>query len=399
MADYLAPLSEDDAKAQAWGAANGWEAKNSRAFDEQSYGPVSNGWFSTLEQRPYPQFSGAFGPAVQLPVMAQRNADFGALTAGLFEVRNMTVPFPAAQAQAYLDALRDAFSVERMPTLPEQVRSYIVNDLQWDLMRGLWVKLYPVRGARGDLPAWLSGVEGEAAKATWDAAFAAIDGPTATLLEITGKRAAATVAAAQADADSASAMLRLAQGVATLGMSELMPILRAKWIAFKQVFADYDATAREIEAKLADPAYTEESKAAVRAQYEAQHGSVMSALTGHGDFTFAGASVPLPDINQWLNGEGLPADLQGLGILPMLGSLSTPVLIAAIVAITAIVAMALLALKPLLDQLARVVGVVADAGGKVVSALGGGGLVVVGVGVLAIVAWKKGWLKQLGIGK
>lgn len=393
MGDYLAPLAEDDAKAQAWGAANGWEAKNSRAFDEQSYGPVSNGWFASLEQRPYPQFSGTFGPAVQLPVMAQRNADFGALTAGLFEVRNMTVPFPAAQAGAYLDALRDMTSIERMPTLPEQIRSYVTNDLQWDLMRGLWVKLYPVRSARGDLPAWLSGVEGEAAKVTWDAAFAATDAPTQALLEVTGKRAAATVTAAQADAEAAGAVLRLAQGVATLGMSELAPILKAKWYAFMQVFSDYDAVASEIEAKLADPAYTDESKAAVRAQYEAQKGSAMNALTGHGDFVFAGMSVPLPDVTEWINNP------PSLGFLPMLGSLSTPVLIAAIVAITAIVAMALLALKPLLDQLARVVGVVADAGASVAQALGGGGLVVVGVGVLAIVAWRKGWLKQLGIGK
>lgn len=393
MADYLAPLAEDDAKARAAGAAAGADPVDTRAFRENSY-PTTNLWGGTVAPKsPYPEFGHWFNQAVQTPVMAQRNADFGALTAGLFEVRIMTVPFPVSQARAYLDALRDMTSVERMPTLPEQVRSYIVNDLEWDLTRGLWVKLYPVGGARGALPAWLSGVEGEAAKATWNAAFAATDAPTMALLEVTRQRAAATVTAAQAEAEAAGAMLRLAQGVATLGMSELAPILKAKWYAFMQVFSDYDAVASEIEAKLADPAYTDESKAAVRAQYEAQKGSAMNALTGHGDFVFAGMSVPLPDVTEWINNP------PSLGFLPMLGSLSTPVLIAAIVAITAIVAMALLALKPLLDQLARAVAVVVDATAAVAKTLGGGGLVVVGVGVLAIVAWRKGWLKQLGIGK
>lgn len=397
--EYIAPLSEDEQKSQALtgttagGAEVPWTAEQTRAFNPDSY-PTTSMWGTKAAKNPYPVFSGAFQLAVQGPVAAQRKADLGALTAGLLYVSTMTSPFPASQASNYLAAMKDAFSEARMPTLPAGVRSYVYNDLEWDLTRGLFIQVSPVSAHVGPLPAWLSGVEGEAACKTWDSASAAMKEPMATLIDVTRRRAASVVAAAQAEADSANAMLRLAKAVATLGMSELLPILQEKWRLFKKAFADYDATASEIERRLADPQYTEASKTAVRAQYEAQKGGVMNALSGHGDFTFAGVSMPLPDINAWLNDPSEPTldGLGSLGFAALLGSLSTPVLIAAIVAITVLVIAALIAIKPLLDALAKAVSNVADA-------LGGTGLLLVLAAAGGFWAYKKGWLKKLGIGK
>jgi hypothetical protein len=206
-----------------------------------------------------------------------------------------------------------------------------------------------------------------------------------TVLDLNGKIievGKGAISLAQGRSDTLATMVRVAEGVASLGLTELVPIMEAKWAELKAAYIDFRGKADQYQALLADKRLTEAQKQQLREQA----GPIVDNFARF----FGGDNPDGVNWNEKLKQDAEAKGVSGLGALAALPGILAGLKIAGLVAAIAFVAWCI-------KKLWFVIGPVLDLLKGLNNALGGMLFPALVVGGLGWVLWKRygGRLKGL----
>lgn len=181
------------------------------------------------------------------------------------------------------------------------------------------------------------------------------------------------MAAAQARVDSANLLLRCVEAVATLGLSELAPIIQAKWADMKAKYADFRAKVKQYNDLMNNPSISAKDKEAARASA----GPIVDKVSALFSDQSSGKSL-----DQRLNEESGASAVAGLGFIAALPAIWAGIQITGVVIAIGILVWAIAKLWPIIKMLIDLLaGLNKMTGGLLIPAL-----IVGGVGWFA---WRK----------